>query len=81
MSARWQGEREMPLPELTTVAEGDLPGGQHWILRAGGTREATDADLGVSYFAALLPRTTGLAALTPRTPPATRWPPNPTHTR
>lgn len=29
----------MSLPELATVAEGDLPGGQHWILQAGGTRE------------------------------------------
>jgi hypothetical protein len=29
----------MSLPELTTAAEGDLPRGQHWILRAGGTRE------------------------------------------
>ena len=135
----------MSLPELTTVAQGDLPGGQHWILQAGGTGEdfytfletvhpdghrdqggmggpllypgrlvnaysggddrgllrlivradsrvarlrltlttgerlelaavATDADLGVSYFAALLPRTTGLAGLTPSTPRATPSP-------
>jgi hypothetical protein len=39
MSARYYGEREMSLPELTTVAKGDLPSGQHWILQAGGTRE------------------------------------------
>jgi hypothetical protein len=129
----------MSLPELTTLAEGDLPSGQHWILQAGGTREdfytfletvhpdghrdqgglggpllypgsllntytggddrgllrlivradprvaqlrltlatgehleltavATDPDLGVSFFAALLPRTTGLAGLTPLDP-------------
>jgi len=45
----------------------------------------TDPGLGVSYFAALLPRTTGLACLTPSTPPATRSPPSPhaapAHTR
>ena len=29
----------MSLPELTTAAEGDPPSGQHWILRADGTRE------------------------------------------
>ena len=139
MSARLYSERAMSLPELTTVAEGDLPTGQHWILQAGGTGEdfytfletvhpdghrdqggmggpllypgrllnaysggddcgllrlivradprvarlrltlttgqrlelaavATDAGLGVSYFAALLPRTTGLAGLTPLDP-------------
>jgi hypothetical protein len=137
--ARYYSEREMSLPELTTVAEGDLPSGQHWILQAGGTREdfyrfletvhpdghrdqggmagpllypdhllntysggddrgllrlivradprvarlrltlttgelvelaavGTDLGLGVSYFAALLPRTTGLADLTPLDP-------------
>ena len=27
----------MPLPDLAVLAEGDLPEGQHWILRAGGT--------------------------------------------
>jgi hypothetical protein len=27
----------MPLPNLAVLAEGDLPTGQHWILRAGGT--------------------------------------------
>jgi hypothetical protein len=27
----------MPLPDLDVLAEGDLPTGQHWILRAGGT--------------------------------------------
>ena len=27
----------MPLPDLAVRAEGDLPEGQHWILRAGGT--------------------------------------------
>jgi hypothetical protein len=27
----------MPLPDLAVLAEGDLPTGQHWILRAGGT--------------------------------------------
>ena len=27
----------MPLPDLNVLAEGDLPTGQHWILRAGGT--------------------------------------------
>jgi hypothetical protein len=27
----------MPLPDLAVLAEGDLPAGQHWILRAGGT--------------------------------------------
>lgn len=26
-------------PDLTAVAEGDLPTGQHWILRAGGTTD------------------------------------------
>ncbi len=126
----------MPVPELAVVAQGDLPGGQRWILRAGGSREdyytfletiypggyrdegglggpllypgsllntytggddhglhrvvvradprvarlrlslasgeqldlapvATDAGLGVSFFAALLPWTAGLDALTP----------------
>jgi hypothetical protein len=29
----------MPFPELATIAEGDLPSGQHWILQAGGSRE------------------------------------------
>ncbi len=28
----------MPLPDLAVLAEGDLPTGQHWILKAGGTR-------------------------------------------
>jgi hypothetical protein len=27
----------MPLPDLDVLAEGDLPTGQHWILKAGGT--------------------------------------------
>jgi len=27
----------MSLPDLAVLAEGDLPTGQHWILRAGGT--------------------------------------------
>jgi hypothetical protein len=27
----------MPPPDLAIVAEGDLPTGQHWILKAGGT--------------------------------------------
>jgi hypothetical protein len=27
----------MPEPELAVVAEGDLPAGQHWILKAGGS--------------------------------------------
>jgi hypothetical protein len=30
---------EMPQPDLTVLAEGDLPTGQHWILKAGGTTE------------------------------------------
>ena len=126
----------MPVPELATIAEGVLPGGQRWILRAGGTREdfytfletvhpdghsdeggmggdllypgellnaytgsndrgllrvvvradprvarlrltlatgehldlaaiAADPGLGVTFFAALLPRTSGLVSLTP----------------
>jgi hypothetical protein len=126
----------MSFPELATVAEGDLPSGQHWILQAGGSREdfytfletvhrdghrdqggfggpllypghllntytggddrglqrvvvradprvarlrlalvtgeqlelapvATDSDLGVSFFAALLPRTCDLGSLSP----------------
>jgi len=126
----------MPMPELATVAEGDLPGGQHWVLRAGGSQEdfytfletvhpdghrdegglggpvlypgrllntyagahdsglqrlvvradrqvarlrltlttgeqmdlaavATDAGLGVSFFAALLPRTVEMGSLVP----------------
>ena len=25
-------------PELPVLAEGDLPAGQHWLLRAGGTQ-------------------------------------------
>jgi hypothetical protein len=29
----------MSVPELATIAEGVLPGGQRWILRAGGSRE------------------------------------------
>jgi hypothetical protein len=28
----------MPQPDLDVLAEGDLPTGQHWILKAGGTR-------------------------------------------
>lgn len=126
----------MSLPELATVAEGDLPSGQHWTLQAGGSRDdfytfletvhpdghrdqggfggpllypgrllntytggddrglrrlvvradprvarlrlslatgeqlelaavATDTVLGVSFFAALLPRTAELVSLTP----------------
>jgi hypothetical protein len=27
----------MPLPDLDVLAKGDLPSGQHWILKAGGT--------------------------------------------
>jgi hypothetical protein len=27
----------MPVPDLAVLAEGDLPTGEHWILRAGGT--------------------------------------------
>jgi hypothetical protein len=29
----------MAEPDLAVVAEGDLPSGQHWIVRAGGTAE------------------------------------------
>jgi hypothetical protein len=29
----------MPQPDLVVLAEGDLPGGQHWILKGGGTRD------------------------------------------
>jgi hypothetical protein len=29
----------MPLPDLDVLAEGDLPTGQHWILKAGGTSD------------------------------------------
>jgi hypothetical protein len=29
----------MPQPDLIVLAEGDLPAGQHWILKAGGTRD------------------------------------------
>jgi hypothetical protein len=29
----------MPLPDLDILAEGDLPTGQHWILKAGGTSD------------------------------------------
>ena len=28
----------MPQPDLIVLAEGDLPAGQHWILKAGGAR-------------------------------------------
>jgi hypothetical protein len=28
----------MPQPDLDILAEGDLPTGQHWILKAGGTQ-------------------------------------------
>jgi hypothetical protein len=28
----------MPLPDLAVLAEGDLPAGQHWVLKGGGTR-------------------------------------------
>ena len=28
----------MPQPDLVVLAEGDLPAGQHWILKAGGAR-------------------------------------------
>lgn len=28
----------MPQPDLVVLAEGDLPAGQHWILKGGGTR-------------------------------------------
>lgn len=29
----------MPRPDLAVLAEGDLPTGEHWILRAGGTED------------------------------------------
>ena len=29
----------MPQPDLVVLAEGDLPAGQHWILKGGGTRD------------------------------------------
>lgn len=29
----------MPQPDLVVLAEGDLPTGQHWILKVGGTRD------------------------------------------
>jgi hypothetical protein len=29
----------VPEPDLAVVAEGDLPTGEHWVLRAGGTAE------------------------------------------
>ena len=29
----------MPLPDLAVVAEGDLPSGGHWAVKAGGTAE------------------------------------------
>lgn len=35
----------MPLPDLAALAEGDLPAGQHWILKAGGT--STDFHTGL----------------------------------
>jgi hypothetical protein len=74
----------MSLPEMTTAAEGDrgqlllivradprvarlrltLTTGERLELAAVGT----DPGLGVSYFPALLPRTTGLADLTPLDP-------------
>jgi hypothetical protein len=34
-----QGVADMPQPDLVVLAEGDLPAGQHWILKAGGTRD------------------------------------------
>jgi hypothetical protein len=33
------GRVEMPLPHLAVVAEGDLPTGERWAVRAGGTAE------------------------------------------
>ena len=45
----------MSLPELITAAEGYLPSGQHWILRAGGTREDLDTFLATVH--PTLPRT------------------------
>ena len=27
----------MPRPDMAVLAEGDLPTGEHWVLRAGGT--------------------------------------------
>ena len=29
----------MPMPDLTVVAEGDLPTGEHWVLKVGGSAE------------------------------------------
>jgi len=29
----------MPMPDMSVVAEGDSPSGEHWILKAGGTAE------------------------------------------
>ena len=29
----------MPLPDLAVVAEGDLPTGEHWVVKAGGTAD------------------------------------------
>jgi len=29
----------MPMPDLAVVAEGDLPTGEHWAVKAGGTAE------------------------------------------
>jgi hypothetical protein len=70
----------MPQPDLTVLAEGDLPTGQHWMLRAGGTTEdfytfleTIHADghrdsggMGgpLLYPGTLLPQTAGLASIT-----------------
>jgi hypothetical protein len=35
----WYGDRNMSVPELATIAEGVLPSGQRWNLRAGGSRK------------------------------------------
>jgi hypothetical protein len=32
-------ERPMPTPDMTVVAEGNLPTGEHWIFKAGGTTD------------------------------------------
>jgi hypothetical protein len=61
----------MPFPELAVIAEGELPTGERWTVRAGRTPEdyelqpvATDSALGVNVFAALLPPGAGLVSLT-----------------
>jgi hypothetical protein len=68
----------MALPELAVLAEGDLPTGEHWVLDPRVTRVRVQlageqlelspvADLpepGLSFFAALLPRTAALVSVT-----------------